>query len=206
METKRHRELIEETLDRQAKRQNTKMDTLRGPSRRGNTSQSNATSGFSSSATTFVKLPPLTDAERTLLNEHDGCTKCRRFYTDHRSQSCPNRFPLGKGYKTLAVTDALSAKKSKAVAKAVPKPIATTSSTIESVDSDNKISATAAILPDSPGDYTSDSDEDWDVSRHEVSGLPHRSKHLIWNCQIHSLTDDFPVKMRALIEVFTVLH
>jgi len=194
---KRHCELIEETLNHQAKCQNTKMDTLCGPSHCGNTSQSNAVSGIWSS--NFVKLPPLTNTECTLLHEHDGCTKCHHFYMDHCSQSCPNGFPVGKGYKTLTVTDALSAKKGKAVAKPNAKPIAATSSTIKSVDSDNEISATAAILPDSPGEYTSDSDEDWDVSCCEVSGLPHCSKHLIWNCQIHSLTDDFPVKTCALI-------
>jgi hypothetical protein len=200
IETKRHRELIEETLDRQAKRQNTRTDTLRGPSHRGNTSQSGTNSNPSSSTTNFVKLPPLTDSERTLLNEHEGCTKCRRFYTDHRSQSCPNGFPLGKGYKTLTLTDALSAKKGKAVAKLSAKPVAATSTAFEAVDSDDEISATAAILPDSPSEYTSDSDEDWDVSRREVSQPSLHSKHLIWNCQIHSLTDDFPTKTHVLSE------
>jgi len=200
VETKHHHELIEETLDRQAKHQNTKTDTLCGPSCHGNTSQSNAVSSILSSATNFVKLPPLTDTEHTLLHKHNGCTKCCHFYMDHHSQSCPNGFLLGKGYKTLTVTDALSAKKGKAVAKLIAKPITATSSTIESINSDNEISATATILPDSPGEYTSDSDEDWDVSCHKVSGLLHHSKHLIWNCQIHSLTDDFPVKMHALID------
>lgn len=70
---------------------------------------------------------------------------------------------------------------------------------IEPVDSDEEISAMAAILPDSPGEYNSDSDEDWDVSRREVS-LPIRGKHLVWECQVHSMTEDFPVKTRALID------
>jgi hypothetical protein len=203
VETKRHRELIEETLDHQAKRQNTKTDALRGPARRGNTSQPNANTTGSSSASNFVKLPPLTDTERTLLNEHEGCMKCRRFYTDHRSQSCPNGFPLGKGYKTLTLSDALAAKKGKAVAKSArpSKPVAATSATIEDVDTDKEISATAAILPNSPAEYTSDSDEDWDVSCGEVSLLPLHGKHLVWNCQIHSQTmNDFPVKTCALID------
>ena len=29
---------------------------------------------------------------------------------------------------------------------------------------------------------------------------PLKSKHLVWSCQIHSLTDDFPVKTRTLID------
>lgn len=172
VETKRQRELIEETIDRQAKRQNTKTETLRGPSRRGNTTPTNTTT---SSASSYVKLPPLSDTERTLLNEHDGCTKCRRFFVDHRSQNCPDGFPSGKGYKTLTMTDVLNAKKAKAVSKtaksASSKPVAATSSaTIEDVDSDDDdVSATAAVLPN-PGNYASDSDEDWDVSRRESDG------------------------------------
>ena len=98
------------------------------------------------------------------------------------------------------MTEALSAKKAKAVAKPTAKPVAATSASIETVDTDEEISATAAILPQSPADYTSDSDEDWDVSHRDVSHSPHRSKHLIWQCQIHSLTNDFPVKTRALLD------
>jgi len=173
------------------------MDTLHSPSHRGNT---NTMSTTSSSASSFVKLPPLTDNECTLLNEHDGCTKCHRFYTDHCSQLCPDGFPPGKGYKMLTVTDALSAKKGKAVAKPNAKPVAATTASIETVDSEDDLSAMAAILPNSPGNYASDSDEDWDVSCHEVSCAPLHSEHLIWNCQINSLMDDFLVKTRTLID------
>lgn len=59
----------------------------------------------------------------------------------------------------------MSAKKGKAVAKPSSKPVAATSASIEAVDSDEEISATATIWPDSPSKYTSDSDEDWDVTR-----------------------------------------
>jgi len=100
----------------------------------------------------------------------------------------------------LTVTHALSAKKVKAVIKQTAKPIAATSASIEAVNSDEEVSATAAILPQSPGDYTSDSDEDWDVSCCDVSHSPHRSKHLIWQCQIHSLMNDFPVKTCTLLD------
>jgi len=71
---------------------------------------------------------------------------------------------------------------------------------IETIDSEDNLSAMAAILPNSPSNYASDSDEDWDVSRHEVSRAPLCSEHLIWNRQINSLMDDFPVKTRALID------
>jgi hypothetical protein len=97
------------------------------------------------------------------------------------------------------VTDALSAKKGKAVAKPKSKSVAATTATIETLSSDDEISATAAVLHDSPREYNSDSDEDGDVSHCKVSP-PFRSKHLVWECQIHSLTDDFPVKTCALID------
>ena len=192
VETKHQCELIEETLQRQAKKQNTNS----GPSRRSNSSQSNTTASTSSS---YIHLPTLMDTECTLLNGHDGCTKCRCFFAGYRSQSCPNSFPTGKGYKTLMATDAMTAKKAKAVAKPVTKAVAATTASIETVNSDDEISVTAAILPNSPGEYNSDSDEDWDMSRRDVSP-PLRCKHLVWHCQIHSLIEDFPVKKRTLID------
>ena len=197
VKTKRQCELIEETLQQQAKKQNTNS----GPLRRSNSSQSNTTANTSSSC---VRLPALTDTERTLLNEHDGCTKCCRFFAGHHSQSCPNGFPAGKGYKTLTAMDAMTAKKAKAVAKAVTKAVATTTASTETVNSDNEISATVAILPDSPSEYNSDSDEDWDMSRRDVSP-PLHCKHLVWHCQIHSLIEDFPVKTRTLIDNGTLV-
>ena len=99
----------------------------------------------------------------------------------------------------LTASDATTAKKAKAVSKTVNKAVVATSSTIEPVESDEEISATAAILPDSPGEYNSDSDEDWDVSHRKVS-LPIHGKHLVWECQVHSMTEDFPVKTCALID------
>ena len=57
VETKRQCELIEETLQQQAKKQNTNS----GPSHRSNSSQSNTTASTSSS---YVRLPALTDTER----------------------------------------------------------------------------------------------------------------------------------------------
>lgn len=37
---------------------------------------------------TSSRLGPLTQAERTLLNDHSGCYKCRKFYVSHRSKDC----------------------------------------------------------------------------------------------------------------------
>lgn len=84
------------------------------------------------------------------------------------------------------------------VAKPYIKVVATTTAIIETVSLDDKITAAAAILPDSDREYNSDSDEDWYVLHHEVSP-PIHGKYLIWCCQLHSLTEDFPVMMHTSI-------
>jgi hypothetical protein len=42
--------------------------------------------------------PKLTDEERRLLHEHDGCLKCRVFYAGHRANKCTITLS-GKDYK-----------------------------------------------------------------------------------------------------------
>ncbi|KAF8963212.1 hypothetical protein BDZ97DRAFT_1758710, partial [Flammula alnicola] len=59
-------------------------------------------------------LPKLTDEDRKLLNDHDGCTRCRQFYIGHRAVECPmtksNTWPDATTYRTLTSTMALAAK------------------------------------------------------------------------------------------------
>lgn len=57
-----------------------------------------------------TKCPLLLEAERSLLKQHQGCFKCRKFYIGHTSQSCPYGFPNGTNYKPLSDADALAAK------------------------------------------------------------------------------------------------
>ncbi|KAG6895964.1 hypothetical protein C0993_008933 [Termitomyces sp. T159_Od127] len=63
-----------------------------------------------------IKLLRLTDDEKKLLAEHQGCTRCRTFYCNHpRSpDACPmkasNSWPDPKTTKTLTLAMALAAK------------------------------------------------------------------------------------------------
>lgn len=50
--------------------------------------------------------PKLTGAERTILREHGGCFKCRRFYQNHIQAACPHGSPLAKGYRGITQADA----------------------------------------------------------------------------------------------------
>ena len=62
------------------------------------------------SNTGCVSLPKLTNAERQLLYDNDGCLKCRHVFVNHRSPSCPNDFPDATTYKPLmqGFVDAIS--------------------------------------------------------------------------------------------------
>ena len=94
-----------------------------------------------------------------------------------------NGFPVGKDYKTHTLNDALSTKKLKVTAKPVSKPVVVTTSKIETMDSDEDISAAAVILPDSPAQYGSNLDKDWEMSDCEVRALI-CVKHLLWKSTV----------------------
>ncbi|KIM88511.1 hypothetical protein PILCRDRAFT_26727, partial [Piloderma croceum F 1598] len=83
-------------------------------------SNRNTASSSTSTSTTAVnnsiartpdRVPALTTKEHTLLVEHEGCFKCRRFYTSHRLSDCPDGFPDKTSYVTLTNADALMAKR-----------------------------------------------------------------------------------------------
>jgi hypothetical protein len=58
-------------------------------------------------------LPKLTEAEKLLLNEHNGCACCRIFYAKHRSNNCPMKatgsWPNPNTYQTLTASMAHAA-------------------------------------------------------------------------------------------------
>ena len=95
----------------------------------------------------------------------------------------------------MVVADALAAKRAKSApaAKTSTKPVAATAPS-----SDDETPTFAAILP-SIDVYSSDSEGDAGISDHDMSGL-FKSKHLIWHCQVHGLTTDFPVTTRTMID------
>ncbi|RXW12425.1 hypothetical protein EST38_g13429 [Candolleomyces aberdarensis] len=53
-----------------------------------------------------ARLPALTQDERALLDDHDGCYKCREFYVGHRSGNCTAGYPSGANYVRLSVARA----------------------------------------------------------------------------------------------------
>ncbi|KAG6881185.1 hypothetical protein C0995_002688, partial [Termitomyces sp. Mi166 len=70
----------------------------------------------SGTVTPRIKLAKLTDEEKKLLAEHQGCTRCRMFYCGHpgNQEACPmkisNSWPDPKTTKPLTLATALAAK------------------------------------------------------------------------------------------------
>ena len=128
--------------------------------------------------------PRLTDEERKLLQDNDGCFKCRRFYAGHRAEAC-TAILSGKGYKTLTSQDAARAK-----ANRFP-PRSTTVASITEVDpeEDNPTPAirdtVAAIFPDMH-DFSDDPDDEETLL--SVSPTPLQCEHLFWKCHLTTPT------------------
>ena len=70
-------------------------------------------SGATTAGSSSITYPPkLTEDERRLLHEHEGCLKCRAFYAGHRADKCTTTIS-GRNYKQLTLQDALRAKTNK---------------------------------------------------------------------------------------------
>lgn len=77
------------------------------------TKTANATGG-AAGETSWHYLPKLQEKEKKLLNDHEGCTHCCKFYVDHQTKTCPmtatNTWPDVETYVPLTLEMALAAK------------------------------------------------------------------------------------------------
>ncbi|THH11767.1 hypothetical protein EW146_g7927 [Bondarzewia mesenterica] len=144
--------------------------------------------------TSNARLPKLTEAEKTLLRDNNGCFKCRRFHTDHDSKSCTNGFPLGVTYKTLTQADVDTSKcapdhakpsVSRARVAAVLPMTEEWSGVIEGSDEDSYV---PSVLPSiSPPPLS-------------PSLPPLSTPSLIWSCLVHGPAVDHLLPISALID------
>ncbi|KIL57455.1 hypothetical protein M378DRAFT_16239 [Amanita muscaria Koide BX008] len=74
---------------------------------------SNATNSIStpSAASVSGRVPTLTGEKKSLLDRHQGCRRCRKFYTCHRTSDAICDFPDVKTYKPLTEAMALATKR-----------------------------------------------------------------------------------------------
>jgi hypothetical protein len=54
-----------------------------------------------------ANFPKLTEEEKSILNDHNGCFKCRRPYAGHRTRECTNGFPTKHERVTTAMAEAV---------------------------------------------------------------------------------------------------
>lgn len=106
--------------------------TVSGPGKQIPSGSGSVATSANSASATFVRLPKLTDQERQLLTEHEGCFKCRAFYAGHMSGRCPNGFPDAKGYVTR--TEAMARAAKPPTVKKEPTPLAVDMARLEEVD------------------------------------------------------------------------
>jgi hypothetical protein len=63
--------------------------------------QKMSTTSISSCSRPFICLPLLTDDDRQLLHDNEGCFKCCDPFVQHLLNNCPKGFPDGATYKPL---------------------------------------------------------------------------------------------------------
>lgn len=141
---------------------------------------------------TAVKLlSKLTEAERKLLMDNEGCFKCRRFFAGHMSKECLNPWPDANTYKTLTAADVAIAAANKRGKK--PTTVAAisddTMSVVAAVNTGFPHAATTGIL----GNGTDSSDDEW--------VCPISVPHISWEAIVHNDNGPtYPSPIRTLID------
>ncbi|KIK36119.1 hypothetical protein CY34DRAFT_95004, partial [Suillus luteus UH-Slu-Lm8-n1] len=148
-------------------------------STRFNAKSGQATSN-SDSSKPFTRLPSLTDEERQLLRDNDGCFKCREPFVKHSSANCSKGFPDGATYKPITAAT-IAAKKAKKSAKDVVAAV--------EVEESHTV---AVVMPSAVLGNGSDSDEE--------CVAPLQTSHLRWECCVDGPAVSSPVVVSALID------
>lgn len=153
-----------------------------GDKKLSSSSRYNAKSGQNTSGKTgaFVRVPPLTEDERTLLRDNDGCFKCREPFAKHTTANCTNGFPDGATYKTITASTIAAKKAAKAAKK--------NGNTVAAVEVANTV---AVVMPSAALGNGSDSDE---------CVAPLTTPLLLWDCFVDGPASVSPTRVSALID------
>jgi hypothetical protein len=131
----------------------------------------------------FVALPKLTQPEWDLLNQHQGCYKCRTFYAGHFSRLCSNERPTLEACKKVTAAHVLHAK--------------------AAFDACSAPAVVGAVFgADMHEDFIDEDFVDSDEFNEYVDPLLSHSlpDHLWWNCCIDAPFTCAPSPIRALID------
>jgi len=136
--------------------------------------------------------PKLTENERRLLDKHQGCTKCRKGYQNHRAGNCPNDFPDTSGYTELTEQLLLGHKCS----TAIPSSSCPVGAVMDVMDVDvenNTAFAIGAVMLSSVLDAGDTMDE-------EVCA-PLTAPHFRWPCHLTGPNTEFPCAVNSMINI-----
>ncbi|RXW11963.1 hypothetical protein EST38_g13893 [Candolleomyces aberdarensis] len=127
-----------------------------GRNNRATSAPASGSSAGSSGDGSRSRPPALTQDEKDLLNDHDGCYKCREFYVGHKSGNCKASYPDGSTYTKLTITRARD--------DAAKRGVKFGSKMKETAGGSSKIKAVAAAL------LASDDEEVEEVGISAISG------------------------------------
>jgi predicted aspartyl protease len=128
----------------------------------------------------FTRLPSLTETERQLLRDNDGCFKCQEPFAGHTSSNCSKGFPDGAIYKLL--TASLVATKKVKNGKDV----------VAAVDVNEDSEVVAVVMPSAVlGDGTDSGEE---------CVAPLQTPHLRWECLVDGPAVSSPITVSTLID------
>ncbi|KAJ8455559.1 hypothetical protein ONZ51_g12409 [Trametes cubensis] len=148
---------------------------------------SNARSGSSTTSGAGDRLGPLSDADRKLLRDNNGCFKCRRINAGHRSAECSIGFPSMSTYVSPA--DQLKGKQPKRDVKKVA------AVTVENNEDDATKPAVAAIRPTSPLAKSTGILSEGDSSDDDVRPSVLSSPHLTWLVHVEAPSTVEPIRV-----------
>ncbi|KIK36858.1 hypothetical protein CY34DRAFT_93677, partial [Suillus luteus UH-Slu-Lm8-n1] len=172
----RQKDAVDSTLRAERSRSSAdkKTNTTTRVGAKGSTTQSKDTT-----SKPFTRLPTLTDTERQLLRDNDGCFKCREPFAGHTSSACSKGFPDGASYKTLTASAVL--------AKKVPKK-----EVVAAVTIDEESETIAVVMPSAVLGNGTDSGEE--------CVAPLQTPHLRWDCLVDGPAVSSPLNVSALID------
>ncbi|KAG6883543.1 hypothetical protein C0992_008516 [Termitomyces sp. T32_za158] len=155
---------------------------------------SSASPTTSGTSTPRLKLTKLTDDEKKLLAEHQGCTRCRTFYCDHTGQpdACPmkttNTWPDPKTTKTLTSAMALAAKPKKVAGLAYIEPDEDAETRDEDTDESYTYARSSSSDTEAPPML--------EVTGPAISSFPLSVRAILDNgCPSTVISDDFVLKL-----------
>ena len=159
--------------------------------------QSGSYSSSSNASRNWRNFPPrITDEERKVFHENDGCTKCRRLQAGHRSDNCPvpeDQLPTRANYRTTFQQLEDLQRKEKKPSSGSSKGSGSTSrqnTTVAAVLDDTDRSV-AVVLP---ADTSSSSDGD------SVSIAPLRVPYIRWTCSFSACNSRTHIVVNSLID------